>query len=170
MSSLPSPSSIACCFSLIWEFHSTNTMLLIPKLLLASAAGILSHLGFFIRGEHDQQAPVLFTGFFACYALYLVSSLDRGLQQAINESTSISMVYCSTIWTSMIIYRLYFHRLAHFPGPYMARVSKFWQVIRNSTSPNYLEINTLHSRYGTFVRTGRFRSRLVSQSPESSPY
>ena len=130
-------------------------MLLIPRLLIASAAGVFSHLGFFIHGEHDEQAPYLFMVFLACYMLLIVSDSGKGLQQAIFNSSLISMAYSLTIWTSMIIYRLFFHRLAHLPGPYMMRVSKFWQVHRNSKSLNYLEMDKLHSDYGTFVRTGK---------------
>ena len=55
----------------------------------------------------------------------------------------------------MIVYRLWFHRLAAFPGPSMVRVSKSWYVPRIVKSPNFLKIDKLRLDYGDFVCTGK---------------
>ncbi|MCJ1320172.1 hypothetical protein MMC15_005510 [Xylographa vitiligo] len=54
----------------------------------------------------------------------------------------------------MTIYRVFFHRLHSFPGPGLAKVSKFWNVAKTIDSSNYRLLDSLHRQYGDFVRTG----------------
>ncbi|KAL8651746.1 MAG: hypothetical protein Q9210_003077 [Variospora velana] len=54
----------------------------------------------------------------------------------------------------MTVYRKFFHRLRHFPGPWMAGITKFWHVYHCATSQNHLLLDRLHDEYGQFVRTG----------------
>ena len=136
-------------------------MLLTSKLFLASGAGIFSHLFFFIHGERDQQAPFLFCAYFFCYALLVVGHMHNGLQWAVALSSLITMAYSLAIWGSMIVYRLWFHKLVAFPGPSMAGASKIWHVWRILKSPNFLEIDKLHLEYGDFVRTGIYENHYI---------
>ncbi len=127
--------------------------------ILSAGLGILSHLTYFIRGEHHESAPtlallcvivpaVLFTG--------QVVYMNIGAKEAVLTTTVLYMSYFSAIWTSMIVYRVFFHRLNQFPGPFMAKVSKMYHtalVIR--TMDNYLLLDKWHQKYGAFVRTGK---------------
>jgi hypothetical protein len=70
--------------------------------------------------------------------------------------------FCATscaivsLWANMLIYRTFFHPLNRFPGPFGARLSKFWslrQVVR-SKSRWYRVCVDLHKKYGDYVRTG----------------
>ncbi|PKX94106.1 cytochrome P450 [Aspergillus novofumigatus IBT 16806] len=56
--------------------------------------------------------------------------------------------YCLAIW----IYNLYFHPLAHFPGPLLGRASLLWRFIHTSTGKVHLSIEKLHRQYGPIVR------------------
>ncbi|OKO95665.1 Tryprostatin B 6-hydroxylase [Penicillium subrubescens] len=58
------------------------------------------------------------------------------------------------MFTSITIYRLFFHRIGHFPGPRAAAVSKLWSVYKCRDSRNHLFLDGLHKKYGNFVRTG----------------
>ena len=59
--------------------------------------------------------------------------------------------------TSIAVYRVLFHRLsrAGFPGPPLARISKFWHVWACRDSKNHLVLDRLAQVYGDFVRTGK---------------
>ena len=133
-------------------------MLLQAKLCIAAAAGILSHNLIFIRNEHHIQAPQLFR-FFLLLSLFLFigeariwALSDSG--QAIRASTLIVLSYSASLFTSIAIYRVFFHKLRKFPGPIGARVSKFWHVGKLLRQPNFQVLDDLHQQYGDFVRTG----------------
>lgn len=57
--------------------------------------------------------------------------------------------------SSIATYRLLFHRLRSFPGPWGAKISRFYAVNLASKGLQYhLELKKLHDQYGDFVRTG----------------
>lgn len=57
---------------------------------------------------------------------------------------------------NIFVYRAFFHRLRHFPGPFGARLSKFWAVWHTVKSKArwYQVTQRLHEEYGDYVRTG----------------
>lgn len=124
----------------------------------AAIAGVASHLGYFIHGEHHQEAPVLAR--LALLAIVLVFGLNfwglqLGIVPAAGHTTAILASYAVPLWSSMIIYRLFFHRLRAFPGPLLARVSKIWHSYH--TIPRldgFRFLWRMHEEYGDFVRTG----------------
>ena len=54
------------------------------------------------------------------------------------------------IWT--IVYRLYFHPLADYPGPLFAKVTDWYNVYHCFIGDRHLEFHRIHQRYGQFVR------------------
>ncbi|CAD6570623.1 MAG: hypothetical protein ASARMPRED_003804 [Alectoria sarmentosa] len=133
-------------------------MLQQTKLCIAAAAGILSHSLIFIRNEHHIQAPQLFR-FFLLFSLFLFigearlwALSDSG--QAAKTSALVVLSYAASLFTSIAVYRAFFHELGKFPGPIGARVSKFWHVGKLLGRPNFKVLDELHQQYGDFVRTG----------------
>ncbi|EGR47011.1 uncharacterized protein TRIREDRAFT_64900 [Trichoderma reesei QM6a] len=118
-------------------------------LCLASAsAGILSHLLYFIRGNKAIHAPPWILVFFLvaeCF-LYTRSIHYLGALQGFLTATVISLCYFTALFTSIIIYRIFFHPLRHFPGPFFAKVTKFY-------SPWMARDGKLHERYAEFFET-----------------
>lgn len=56
---------------------------------------------------------------------------------------------------SMVVYRLFFHRLCKFPGPLGARVSKFYTASLAAKDVQYHKnVARMHEKYGDFIRTG----------------
>ncbi|KAL1640901.1 hypothetical protein SLS58_006517 [Diplodia intermedia] len=56
---------------------------------------------------------------------------------------------------SMLVYRAFFHRLRRFPGPFAARLTRFWSVYKSSKDLQYhLVLEELHKKYGDVVRVG----------------
>lgn len=59
------------------------------------------------------------------------------------------------IYISMVVYRVGFHRLKQFPGPYLARVSNFYITgVVFGRHQEFSELNKLHKEYGDVVRIG----------------
>jgi cytochrome P450 len=57
------------------------------------------------------------------------------------------------IWaTSLAVYRLYFHPLAHYPGPLIARCTDAYELYQANRGERHLNLWRLHDRYGPVVR------------------
>ena len=130
--------------------------------VVGAIAGVASHLLYYIRGEHHMSAP----GLFYSYTALAVAIFLYGLQidghvypQAIRNTAIIVGAYVVPLFASIIVYRTCFHSLRSFPGPVLARVSKFWHVYQARHSMNYQLMQRLHKQYGSFVRTGKKASR-----------
>jgi len=126
------------------------------ELAAASLAGVISHLAFFVRGEHHIHAPKYLR-------LYLISlvillSINTRIRTSILDATISTFLavasYAFSLFTSMIVYRLYFHRLRHFPGPTLASATKFYHMYHVLSCKQYLFLDSLREEYGDFVRTG----------------
>lgn len=123
----------------------------------AASAGVLSHIFYFIHGEHHKEASFLFTFFLlvppmSCLILtrFLQLSLSHALQLTATSITS----YLGALWTSMIIYRSFFHRLHYFPGPPLARTSKLYHCLKLGKADNFRKLAEWHGEHGDFVRIG----------------
>lgn len=124
----------------------------------AAAAGILSHSLIFIRNEHHIRAPQIFRFFLLLTLFFFVGEARlwafHDAAQAAKNSAFILLSYSVSLFTSITIYRIFFHPLRKFPGPLGVRVSKFWHVGRLLGQPNFKVLEEWHQRYGDFVRTG----------------
>ncbi|RFU23740.1 hypothetical protein B7463_g12599, partial [Scytalidium lignicola] len=86
----------------------------------AAAAGLTAYLGYFIYGERHEEALAIIalsiitsTLLFWVHLLYL----QRGFMVSAFATTAISASFAGALWMSIVIYRLFFHPLRHFPGP-----------------------------------------------------
>ncbi|MCJ1355069.1 MAG: hypothetical protein MMC33_005060 [Icmadophila ericetorum] len=111
------------------------------------AIGIASHLLYFIHGEHHMQAPIIFK----FYALVTVAICFMGHTLTL---LLLYLTYFLGLFTSIISYRVFFHRLKQFPGPPLAKISKFWHVGRVLQKDNYVLLEEFRIKYGNYVRTG----------------
>ncbi|KAJ0165189.1 Versicolorin B desaturase, partial [Colletotrichum tanaceti] len=53
---------------------------------------------------------------------------------------------------SLVVYNLYFHPLAEYPGPWLGRASLLWRFIHTTTGHIHLDLEKLHRKYGPVVR------------------
>jgi hypothetical protein len=124
----------------------------------ATVAGLMSHWAYFIRGEHIVEAPMLALAYLVVASLIFVGEYvygGDGVVSSISRTSVICLSYLGPLWSSMLVYRVYFHRLKSFPGPSMAKLSKFWHAGQVAPDAgNYRLLERLHSKYGDFVRTG----------------
>ncbi|KAK0648091.1 cytochrome P450 [Cercophora newfieldiana] len=125
---------------------------------LAAGAGVVTHLGYFIRGEHHNNG-ITITIF---YALLLPFStfalwhyLDLSILDSAVKTAILAFSYATGLFGSMLLYRGIFHPLRKFDGPFLARFSNMyhsWLLVEKSD--NYRLMTKLHSQYGDIVRTG----------------
>ncbi|KAL9593682.1 MAG: hypothetical protein Q9219_007437 [cf. Caloplaca sp. 3 TL-2023] len=72
------------------------------------------------------------------------------------EAVLVFGVYLTTLLTSIVVYRVYFHRLSRegFAGPPLARITEIWHAWACRDSKNFLVLDDVAREYGDFVRTG----------------
>ncbi|KAF9876190.1 cytochrome p450 [Colletotrichum karsti] len=124
---------------------------------LGLLCGFAVHYGLFIHGEWHVQAPQIVLGHFWFFICFVASSIYyKGT--AIGELSQSLLVlyagYLPGLLASIALYRLFFHRLAGFRGPWYARITKLWHVWACRDCKNHLVLEKLHEQYGDFVRTG----------------
>ena len=133
------------------------SLLTVSLQALAAAAGVGSHLAYFIHGEHLTDIPKILATviFLLCCVLVLLKIVySFSTLLALSTVLSFSMCYLIGLWTSMIIYRIFFHPLRDWPGPFAARISQFHRVFKVRRLDQYRYLQELHEKYGDFVRIG----------------
>lgn len=128
---------------------------------LGAASGVLSHNLWFIRGEHLLRTPLyavlaLATPVSLPVVLYLLQ--DYTILQAIQWTTIALTAYVMGLFSSITIYRLFFHPLRNFPGPFWARVTALYMPISVARQERHSRaawnIDRLHGKYGEYFRVG----------------
>ncbi|KAK0744971.1 cytochrome P450 [Apiosordaria backusii] len=110
-----------------------------------------------------MQAPTIFRVYSLLTTLIFIIShhyQPNPFQTAFLISTSYSL----GLFTSITIYRLYFHRLRAFPGPKLAAITKFWHVWQCRHGKNHLVIEELRQKYGNIIRTGPEELTIIDPS------
>jgi hypothetical protein len=124
----------------------------------AGIAGILSHLVYFIRGEHHQYAHRWITRALAGTAAVAIATLRLTDWQPLLSlilTALISTSYFLGLYSSIGIYRVFFHPLRRFKGPFWARASNLYHMYIIRKSDNYLVMKKMHEKYGPIIRTGK---------------
>jgi hypothetical protein len=135
-------------------------MLFAPILLVASLAGVAVHLRIFIQGEwHLVVRRTIFVHIIIVGLLLTVVTYNNPASDFKPFYTSIIIFSCylSSLLSSIVIYRVFFHKLRHFPGPRLAAISKLWHVWQSRNSKNHLVMWSMFEQYGTVVRTGMYQ-------------
>lgn len=123
--------------------------------LAAATTGILSHVLYFIRGYHDSQSLRIFIIHVCVYAAICISFITKlGIWSGLFASSAIFATYLVSLFTSMVVYRVFFHPLRRFPGPLAAKVSKFYGLYNARNGQMHIEQNKLFKKYGDIVRIG----------------
>ena len=125
---------------------------------VAAILGVLSHIVYFRRGEHHKETlPYLqlFAASIPLSALALAHFLHFTYAQALLRALCIVASFLAGVWTSMIIYRAFFHRLNKFPGPWPLKLTKFCQFVSTWKLDAFRRSHRQHQKFGKFVRTGR---------------
>jgi cytochrome P450 family 628 len=123
---------------------------------LAVLCGLLSHWLYFIHGEKDGKAFRIIVAYLNCEIIlsaYLLRYLGFSSAYWL-FSTAINLSYFGALLFSIATYRLAFHRLRHFPGPFGAKITKGYGLWMARNVKYIEELYNLHNIYGDVVRTG----------------
>nr|AVY05503.1 cytochrome P450 monooxygenase-like protein [Nodulisporium sp.] len=124
------------------------------QVVLGGASALFAHHVFFIHGEWHLSVHhiVLAHVFVALYLFYFSNQNHDTLGRAISCACLAIIGYLGTLLGSMSIYRLFFHKVSHFPGPRLASITKFWHIYQIRDSKNYLFQRRLHENSAIFTR------------------
>lgn len=121
----------------------------------AAFIGLLAHGLYFIHWTDGRNAMrVLFGHFVALLTLVPLEIVERGALSGLRASFLVFTVYLIALFTSITIYRVFFHRLRHFPGPIWASITKVYGLYANRDGKTHEEYDRLLHEYGHFVRIG----------------
>lgn len=130
------------------------------RALIASGSGVTLHHVFYRLSEWDTRSPFLLVSYIFALVTGSVSIwiLNSGTEVVVpfsaNEFRILWLYHILGVYSSMLVYRGFFHRLGKFPGPFLARLSNLYLTMMSSNLHLYEEIGKLHRTYGDYVRTG----------------
>jgi hypothetical protein len=123
----------------------------------AALLGVILHHSILRRYEVEQFMYKLIGGF-ALLTGGLMSAhvlAGHGVLQTVFHSGATMVSLLGGTFASMVVYRLFFHRLRKFPGPWAAKVSKFYGAsLAAKTVQYHKDVARMHEQYGDFIRTG----------------
>ncbi|KAK1757195.1 Tryprostatin B 6-hydroxylase [Echria macrotheca] len=124
------------------------------RCLAGAVTGVLSHLLYFIRGYHVTSAYGILLTHIALYTAITALSVVQtgGILTGLAASTIVGASYLAALFTSIIVYRLFFHPLRKFPGPLFGRITKMYGPWTNRHGQMHIEQNKLFAKYGDIVR------------------
>lgn len=142
----------------IWNLKSLGSNML-STYSTAVIAGVAVHHLVFRKGEWHMYAPALLVLYLSgCAFVVLLRAIlpptGTSLNSSLWSSFLLIFAFTSSLFASIAIYRVFFHRIRHFPGPPLAGVTKLWHSVKCARSKNYRVLKTMHDQYGDFVRTG----------------
>lgn len=123
--------------------------------LWAVASGVAAHLFVFRRGEWDVASPSIFV-FYASTFVASAAACYVHLGLPISVVARLGGCHALGLYSSMLLYRGFFHRLSNYPGPFLARLSNFYITARSMKKLHlFEEVQQLHAQYGDYVRLGK---------------
>ncbi|KAI1274542.1 cytochrome P450 [Xylaria sp. FL0933] len=123
----------------------------------ALTAGVVSHLGYFRIGEHHLYSSLYALASISAFVLSIVVHtflFELSTRDAALRTFSIATSYFTGLYSSLIIYRLFFHPLREFPGPLGCKVSSAWFATYLTRLDAFNQLTKLHKEHGNFVRVG----------------
>lgn len=132
----------------------SNTAFTLPFIF---AAGIASHVCYFIIGERNKEAGQILVWFFSGLALSLL--LARlwcwPLSAAVIATLLLGGTFISGLGASITIYRLLLHGTRKYPGRMSEALTKWTSAgVAHRTQRYHAHLRKLHQKYGDVVRTG----------------
>lgn len=132
-------------------------MLFPRSVLVAGGAGVLSHVLYFVHGEHHLHAAWIFRLFLlfpVAYSLLIIILGQSWSLGVLSTACGLEIVYGTSLLLSIATYRICLHRTRQFPGPFLAGLTKWHHFFNTLNCDQHIFLEGLHHRYGDFVRTG----------------
>ncbi|GME28827.1 putative benzoate 4-monooxygenase cytochrome P450 [Neofusicoccum parvum] len=133
----------------------------------AAGLGVLFHVTVLRNLEVDNFMYHLLSSLLAATVMLTFAYVLVGFSflSALSRTCLASLSFNTGLFLSIAIYRVFFHRLRKFPGPFGAKVSRFYSAYLAGKEVKYFkEIERMHHRYGDFIRTGPREVAIVRKS------
>lgn len=119
----------------------------------ASLLGVLFHLS--IR---PVEFEFIMFHFMAAYVFTFIALI---IAIGFVKASLFASCFNAGTLSSIAVYRILFHRCKKFPGPFGAKLSRFYAASLSAKDVKYYkELAKMHEQYGDFVRTGRRESQV----------
>ncbi|GME33310.1 Cytochrome P450 [Neofusicoccum parvum] len=125
--------------------------------LAAAGLGVATHIVSqnFVLDDHAWRL----IGAFNLLAFSSIAAsayiLGHGIFGAILHVVPLTAAALAGLYTSIAVRRLFLSPLRKFPGPWQARLTKFYSLwLESKNTQLFVEIQKLHEKHGDFVRTG----------------
>lgn len=84
-----------------------------PLAIWATGLGLLSHWSYFIHGEHHMKAPVYGCLFVALLPFLYILELHvhKNASLAVQDEVELVAAFIASLFSSMIMYRVFFYHL-----------------------------------------------------------
>ena len=127
--------------------------LTIDTTFAASVTGLLSHI---LYNRHEPGIKVFFSNTTALTCLWAVfiGYLSCSYLQATLQTLLFLAVHLAALSLSIASYRLFFHPLRQFPGPWAAKLTKWVDFYHTAPGKRHEWLPSLHEKYGDIVRIG----------------
>lgn len=131
------------------------------ELAACFGAGVFVHVAIFRSGEWDNYSYSVLQ--VTATVQLLLTVLAHQYRPTPDASVVASFQHASLwtasaiagLYTSILVYRAFFHRLRRFPGPFAARLSTLYMTCRNiRRGQTFADVRALHAQYGDYVRVG----------------
>ncbi|KAK7718862.1 hypothetical protein SLS57_005972 [Botryosphaeria dothidea] len=122
----------------------------------AAALGILFHVTVVRYLDVDNFMYTFLALLWAASALVTSAHLLIGFSfiSACARVLLLAISFDAGLFLSMAVYRVFFHRLRKFPGPFGAKVSRLYSAyLAGKDVKYYKEVEKMHQKYGDFIRT-----------------
>lgn len=134
--------------------------------LYTFVAGVVAHVAYYRHGEWDRLTVRICATYFSIVSIVCMLSIgatdewswhDLSLWlSSLSFAVKLTIPHLAGIFSSITIYRLFFHRLRRYPGPFLASLTGwYWTYLFYRSYHVYDEMKTLHDKYGDFVRIGK---------------
>jgi hypothetical protein len=74
--------------------------------------------------------------------------------QSFSSLIALVPLYLAAHISFLFIYRLYFHPLAKYPGPFLGKITSLYSAYHGYIRDIHLDVQACHKKYGDFVRYG----------------
>jgi hypothetical protein len=123
----------------------------------AIAVGITTHLVYFTQGEHHLYGTKYLQIISIAVPIIigiLLRTCDYSIGDAAVETGFLLACYLGGLYSSLLVYRVYFHPLKDIPGPIGNKLGNLWFSFQLGNGDAYKKVSKLHEMYGNFVRVG----------------
>ncbi|PWY66009.1 cytochrome P450 [Aspergillus heteromorphus CBS 117.55] len=105
--------------------------------------------------QHLVRLLGLFGGSNLILVAYAVISGTGCVSHALAQVLLINVAFFTGLFGNIVLYRLFFHRLRHVPGPLGPRISRLYTAFSQLTHTQmHYTVQEMHQQYGDVVRTG----------------